>query len=652
MANRFNEFGFSGEYNPTDGSLDLLGATTSALNLGANANVVTDGEAKLSTIPLASSTPGGANQQVQFNNNGLFSGIPEMLYDNAMGILSIFGATLDDLDWIFNVDTFQVYSNALTWIQGQTAQLYGTLSVNIDSQGDLNMVVQDAINIIGSDDIIIAAQDNLDLSSGLDVTIQGNGVFDVDTGSAAITTTGQMVLQSSANQLVFLASDDIFMSTGDDFNLQATNGTFTATADQIVLNSTDTEAVVLSTALSVNGGCRILSSGDLYRGANPWITDRTVLNNFGAGLNSVGGLAGIGSVTGELNAALGTEALGNLSDGDSNTALGYRALWQLQDGSNNIGIGYQAGSSYLTNEVGNICIGHNGSIGDNQTIRVGTNQTRHFAAGVTTSTDLTTGGVAGLNVLILPSGQLGTGLGMPIGWIHGAQLEYVDAETVNVQDGSVQGVLGVGWSWAGNLVCDMSVSGAGGLDVGAINELANTTYFVYAIYNRTTQTPNVVFSTNAVSPSLPAGYTDFRVVGFVRNDSSSDFLQFKQTGWSNDRWMTWQENASNLEVLSAGAATSFTTVSLSSFLPGSATSLRVEACYLQAECTGAAGETTEFRETGDTSDPSALSVNTLADTQSVCFWVSCGSGSFQYRQSDAANSVTVRLLRFHYHLVE
>jgi hypothetical protein len=65
-------------------------------------------------------------------------------------------------------------------------------------------------------------------------------------------------------------------------------------------------------------------------------------------------------------------------------------------------------------------------------------------------------------------------------------------------------------------------NGAGGLDTGSI--AASTYYYVYAIYNITTNTIAVMCSLNAYTPALmptSAGYTYYKMIGLFRTNSSS-----------------------------------------------------------------------------------------------------------------------------------
>lgn len=78
-------------------------------------------------------------------------------------------------------------------------------------------------------------------------------------------------------------------------------------------------------------------------------------------------------------------------------------------------------------------------------------------------------------------------------------------------------------------------TGNGGLDTGAI---ANSTWYYFYLIRRTdTGVVDVVFSTNSTSPTLPAGYTQFRYIGAGRTNGSAQWTAFTQFGdefwWSS-----------------------------------------------------------------------------------------------------------------------
>lgn len=71
-------------------------------------------------------------------------------------------------------------------------------------------------------------------------------------------------------------------------------------------------------------------------------------------------------------------------------------------------------------------------------------------------------------------------------------------------------------------------TGNGGLDTGA--RAANTWYHVHAIRRPDTGVVDALFSLSATAPTLPANYTQFRRIGSIRTDGSSNILAFVQDG--------------------------------------------------------------------------------------------------------------------------
>lgn len=71
-------------------------------------------------------------------------------------------------------------------------------------------------------------------------------------------------------------------------------------------------------------------------------------------------------------------------------------------------------------------------------------------------------------------------------------------------------------------VINRLTSGANGIDTGSVG--AGVIYWVYVIYNPTTDTVSAVASTNSGSPTLPSGYTFYRKIGATCTNFSSQFM--------------------------------------------------------------------------------------------------------------------------------
>ncbi|OHB77369.1 MAG: hypothetical protein A2Z34_11540 [Planctomycetes bacterium RBG_16_59_8] len=112
-----------------------------------------------------------------------------------------------------------------------------------------------------------------------------------------------------------------------------------------------------------------------------------------------------------------------------------------------------------------------------------------------------------------------------------------------------------------NVSADITAAGAGGRDAGS--EAANMWYYVFVIANNDGTSWNGLLSTSSTSPTMPSGFTKKRRVGTVRNDGSSNFLQFVQEGSK----VRYSAPGGTNDILVAGQATSFTAISAAAFVP-------------------------------------------------------------------------------------
>lgn len=119
--------------------------------------------------------------------------------------------------------------------------------------------------------------------------------------------------------------------------------------------------------------------------------------------------------------------------------------------------------------------------------------------------------------------------------------------------------------WTGLLTADVTVSGVGGLDTGA--EGSSRFYACFVIGDMTgTNSPAALLSENE-TPTLPTGYDVYRRLGWVKNDSGSDFLKFTQHGSGADREIWYDAPSNSMEILTNVGSTSFASVSFSPFVP-------------------------------------------------------------------------------------
>jgi len=219
----------------------------------------------------------------------------------------------------------------------------------------------------------------------LDIVGSGGGgggitTLDGDTGSA----TGSTILVTARGSISGqnCGSSVSFTGSGSTLEIDVTdaNGNTLIGRGAGKLNTTGSSNVGLgvialrsiSTTLSPNNNTAIgfASMASTVQGVN----------------NTAVGSDSLLSSIGDWNAAFGFQALqllvGTAGVGDFNTALGPQAGYQLLSGVQNNLIGYNAGGNYISSESNNICIGHPGSPGEDDTTRIGLGKTACFVSGI------------------------------------------------------------------------------------------------------------------------------------------------------------------------------------------------------------------------------------------------------------------------------
>lgn len=120
-----------------------------------------------------------------------------------------------------------------------------------------------------------------------------------------------------------------------------------------------------------------------------------------------------------------------------------------------------------------------------------------------------------------------------------------------------------------DLTANITASGANGLDTGS--EASGTWYYIWVVYNGTTVAS--LLSTSSTSPTLPSGYTYKALVSAVRNDGSSNFVNFIQSG--NEYWYSsWQTAASGN--VGGGA---WTAIDTTSYVPSALSNITFGMAY-------------------------------------------------------------------------
>jgi len=100
-------------------------------------------------------------------------------------------------------------------------------------------------------------------------------------------------------------------------------------------------------------------------------------------------------------------------------------------------------------------------------------------------------------------------------------------------------------------VCSLNKAGAGGLDTGS--EAKSTWYALFAISNGSTMSV-VASSAPNIPPTLPSGYSEWRRIGFIYNDSSSNIVPTFKRGHVTSFWTPQvildEDSVTDTEILS------------------------------------------------------------------------------------------------------
>lgn len=132
----------------------------------------------------------------------------------------------------------------------------------------------------------------------------------------------------------------------------------------------------------------------------------------------------------------------------------------------------------------------------------------------------------------------------------------------------------------------MTSSGANGLDTGSIVNNTITWYAVHVIFNPTTRTVAGLYSLSATAPTLPAGYTMWARVGWVRTDGAATarWMRQIQYGRRAQYVVTAATNTLLPPVIGSGVAGTFSSsspvlanASVSNFVPPTAAEIIVAA---------------------------------------------------------------------------
>ena len=178
-------------------------------------------------------------------------------------------------------------------------------------------------------------------------------------------------------------------------------------------------------------------------------------------------------------------------------------------------------------------------------------------------------------------------------WVSGLKLARTGNTAATVTAGYCRDSLNqVTMSTSVTTTLTLAGTGLNGLDTGTI--AASTFYAVYMIADvQNRNATGFLISTNATTPLLPQGYSNYERIGWLLTDSSSHVLPFEQAGPAGTRIYQWD---TAIRVLNAGTSATFAAFTLQTAMPSLAIPVNLTVSFTA----NAAGDTGLIRPTGST----------------------------------------------------
>lgn len=171
-------------------------------------------------------------------------------------------------------------------------------------------------------------------------------------------------------------------------------------------------------------------------------------------------------------------------------------------------------------------------------------------------------GTQGWNAIFSSNMQLLDEFILAIKFIYGLNLEWLSNSSVKVYPGGCKDDQD---SKVILLDAETTISLPDNLDTGS--EQSDTWYFIWIAKNPASGSVICLFSASPTSPTLPVGYTLKRRIGSVRNNNSSQLINFAQLGAGTERQYQYLAAIDQTRVLSGGTAANFTAVSCLNYVP-------------------------------------------------------------------------------------
>ena len=197
------------------------------------------------------------------------------------------------------------------------------------------------------------------------------------------------------------------------------------------------------------------------------------------------------------------------------------------------------------------------------------------------------------------------------------------------------------------IVANIAVNGLNGLDTGTV--AASTVYAIYLVADPVTNQPSgCILSTSLTGPLMPFGYSAYKLIGYITTDSMSHFLLGYWTSGNNGSRL-FMYDAPQATAVTAGAATSYTAVSLAKWVPAiNLTPVWIYSSYVPAT----AGNTLKMQPFVGTGDAITVTgqVATKAMTQNTLLFESLNSGAptISYKVSNGSDTAAINVAGYQF----
>jgi len=169
----------------------------------------------------------------------------------------------------------------------------------------------------------------------------------------------------------------------------------------------------------------------------------------------------------------------------------------------------------------------------------------------------------GLDIHILRLASSNTSSATPKGYLSGLNTHVTDISIAKIDPGYCRNDTNDGdIEVTEQITIDITSTGANGLDTGS--EQTSTWYYIWLIYNPTTETVAGLFSLSSTNPTLPEGYTKKRRVGAAKNQGDGNLRKYQSYLNGNTKRIRYDKR---YEVLNTSGQTSWMDVDCSILIP-------------------------------------------------------------------------------------